>query len=58
MGGALANRDTATTERTSPMLNGDYTAVPTSGVHTITVTNNSVSGATVVLKIFVYDFRK
>ena len=53
MGGALADRDTANTELTMPLLNGGYSGVAVQGPLTLTVSNagNSKIG---VVKIFYY----
>jgi len=58
MGTALNNRDTSTTEITKPIINGDYDGVPTVGLHTFTITNNSNTGATVKTRIFYYRYRE
>ena len=51
-GGALANRDTSTSERTMPILNSLYGAVPSDGQLTINITNNAVNSAIVVLTLY------
>ena len=53
MGGALANRDTANTEITMPLLNGNYTGVTVQGALTLTVSAAGLSKKGVV-KIFYY----
>jgi hypothetical protein len=46
MGGALANRDTANTELTMPLLNANYVSIPVVGTLTLAITNagNEKSG--------------
>jgi len=52
-GGALANRDTSTTERTMPKVNGNYSGVINRGKLTLNLSGNSVNSATGGLYIFI-----
>ncbi|KKN75061.1 hypothetical protein LCGC14_0384350 [marine sediment metagenome] len=52
MGGALTNRDTATTERTQALTNGSYGVAVTHRTLTLNLTNNSVVSADFVIWIY------
>lgn len=60
MGGALANRDTANTERAYALSGSVVVAAPTTGILTIRVTSgsNQVKNATVRLYIYTKDEKK
>ena len=56
MGGALANRDTTTTETAAPLLSdGTAWVIPVFGPLTLNISNNSVNAAKGVVRIF-YQF--
>lgn len=50
--GSLANRDAETSERTLPLQNGNYTAVPVNGKVTVYTSGNTMNEAVVELNIF------
>lgn len=56
MGGSMSDCDTSNTEKYRPYVNGVEHSAPTTGYHTINITENTQDGATAVLKIYVYDF--
>lgn len=60
MGGALSNRDTANTEFAQPLVGAlaPPQGMPVDSVLSIVSSGNSVSGATVLLRIFVLDEKK
>lgn len=55
MGGALANRDTSTSEQTMPLIGSAYGPRFVNGVITCTITGNSVNSANIVIKIYIID---
>lgn len=58
MGGGLADRDTANTEQSHPLVDGSPAYRPVNGKMTLSISNNSVSLADGALYIFVYPYQK
>lgn len=55
LGGALTNRDTATTEQAYPVITGAACPVFLCGTYTLKVSNNSVNSATVSIILYLLD---
>lgn len=54
MGGELSNRDTANSEQAVPLIDAVFGSRFVKGPLTITITNNSVDSAGIVVKVFYY----
>ncbi len=56
MGGSAENRDTANSEITQPLINGNYSGLPVVGTLTLSISGNSVNSATGKVSIFYYSY--